>query len=333
MAPTHTQETPLNTHRRTALAATAALLIVGPAFAQEAWPARTIRLIVPYLAGTAPDTSARTLADAMGPILGQTIVVENKPGAAGNLGAQLAARSAPDGYTWVYAASPMAAAMRMYKKPGFDVMKDFTLVGRISTSDLLVIAPADGPLRNIADLADRARKSPKGLAYASGGIGSPAHMGAELMLQAVGVEATHVPFKGASESVNAVIGKQVDFALAITSVALTQIKAGKVVPLGITSAQRNPVLPQVPTLVEQGLAGVVVVSFGGLAVPQGTPAPIVARIGEALRTVLAKPEVRAAIEAQGSTPAPSSAQEYAEIMRAEIDKTERMMKAARLEAN
>lgn len=321
------------TTRRHALALAAALWAAAPAQAQGDWPVRTIRLVVPYLAGTAPDTSARTVADAMGPILGQTIVVENKPGAAGNLGAQIAARAAPDGYTWVYAASPMAAAMRMYKKPGFDVLKDFAMVGRISLSDLLVIAPADGGLRSVADLAERARKTPQGLMYASGGIGSPAHMGAELMLQTAGISANHVPFKGASESVNAVIGKQVDFALAITSVALTQIKAGKVVPLAITSAQRNPVLPQVPTLVEQGLAGAVVVSFGGLAVPAGTPEPIITRINEALRAALAKPEVRSAIQNQGSAPAPSTPQEYAEIMRAEINKTERMMKAARLEAS
>ncbi len=321
------------TNRRRALGMAAALALALPVQAQDDWPARTIRIIVPYLAGTAPDTSARTLADAMGALLGQTIVVENKPGAAGNLGAQIAARAAPDGYTWVYAASPMAAAMRMHKKPGFDVLKDFEMVGRISISDLLVIAPADAGLRNIADLAERAGKSPQGLVYASGGIGSPAHMGAELMLQTAGISANHVPFKGASESVNAVIGKQVDFALAITSVALTQIKAGKVVPLAITSAQRNPVLPQVPTLVEQGLAGAVVVSFGGLAVPAGTPAPIVARINDALRTALGKPEVRTTIESQGSMPAPSTPQEYAQVMRAEIDKTERMMKAARLEVN
>lgn len=319
--------------RRHALCAAAALLMGGAACAQDNWPARPIKLIVPYLAGTAPDTSARTLADAMGPLLGQTIIVENRPGAAGNLGAQIAARAAPDGLTWVYAASPMAAAMRMYKRPGFDVLKDFTMVGRVSVSDLLVIAPADSGLRSIADLIERARKSPKGLVYASGGIGSPAHMGAALMLQTAGIEANHVPFKGASESVTAVIGKQVDFALAITSVALTQIKAGRVVPLAVTAAQRNPVLPQVPTLVEQGLGGTVVVSFGGLAVPAGTPAPIVTRINEVLRTALAKPEVKSAIEGQGSAPAPSSAQEYAELMRAEIDRTERMMKAAHLEAN
>ncbi|MEY4751955.1 MAG: hypothetical protein RIQ60_4169 [Pseudomonadota bacterium] len=319
-------------HRRHALGLAAVLLIAGPVRAQPGdWPARPIKLIVPYLAGTAPDTSARTLADAMGPMLRQTIVVENKPGAAGNLGAQIAARAAPDGYTWVYAASPMAASMRMYKRPGFDVLKDFAMVGRISTSDLMVIAPVDSGLRNVADLLDRARKSPGKLNYATGGVGSPAHLGAELMLAAGGVTANHVPFKGASESLTAVIGKQVDFALTISSVALTQWKAGKVAALGLTAGKRNPAFASVPTLVEQGLAGVEVVSFGGLAVPAGTPPAIIKRVNEVLREALTRPEVMAAIEGQGATPAPGSPEDYAEAMRAEIALTEKMMKAARLE--
>ena len=323
----------MDTTRRHAIAMAAALMAAGPAFGQAAdWPSKSITLIVPYLAGTAPDTSARTLADAMGPILKQTVVVENKPGAAGIRGAQIAARAAPDGHTWVYAASPMAGAMRMYKKPGFDVLKDFTMIGRISISDLLVITPVDSGLRNVNDLLERARKSPGMLNFASGGVGSPAHLGGELMLNAGGASANHVPFKGASESLNAVIGRQVDFALTVTSVSLQQLKAGKLVALGITSARRNPALPQVPTLIEQGLAGVEVVSFGGLAVPAGTPPAIVKRLNEVLREALAKPEVRASIDAQGATVAPSSPEEYADAMRAEIALTEKMMKAARLEA-
>jgi tripartite-type tricarboxylate transporter receptor subunit TctC len=319
--------------RRAVLWAAAGLWVAGPALAQGGnWPTRPIKMIVPYLPGTAPDVSARTLVEAMGPMLKQTIIIENKPGAAGNLGAQIASRSAPDGYTWVYAASPMASAMRMYKKPGFDVLKDFAMVGRISLSDLVVIAPVDSGLRSLGDLIERARRNPGKLSFASGGIGSPAHMGAELMLNAAGVTATHVPFKGASESLNAVIGKQVDFALTVTSVSLPQWKAGKVAVLAITSPRRNPGLPQVPTLSEQGLSGVDLVSFGGIAVPTGTPAAIVKRINEALRVALTRPEVRATLDAQAATAAPSSPEEFAEIMRNEIVLTERMMKAAQLEA-
>lgn len=319
--------------RRHILGLAAALLVAGPAVAQIGdWPRHTIKLVVPYLPGTAPDSTSRTVAEAMGQILKQTIVIENKPGAAGNLGAQIAARAAPDGYTWVYAASPMASAMRMYRKPGFDVLTDFTMVGGISASDLLVIAPVDSGLRSVGDLIERARNNPGKLNFASGGVGSPAHLGAELMLSTAGVTANHVPYKGASESLNAVLGKQVDFAFTITSVSIPQWKAGKVAVLGITSPQRNPTLPQVPTLVEQGLVGVALVSFGGLAVPAGTPPAIVKRINEVLREALASPKVRAIIDGQGATLAPSSPEEMAEAMRAEIVQTEKMMKAAGLEA-
>ena len=144
-------------------------------------------------------------------------------------------------------------SMRTYKKPGFDVMKDFEHVGRIGTSDLTVVTSRDSGIQSMHELIERARKKPGGPMYASGGIGSPAHMGAELMLAAAGVESTHVPFKGANESVNAVIGKLVDFALAITSVALPQVDNGKLMALAVTSPQRHSRLAAVPTLVEAGV--------------------------------------------------------------------------------
>ena len=308
-----------------ALAATAATL------AQDNYPSRSIRWIVPYAPGTSPDNTVRILAEAMSEMLKQNIVVENKTGAAGNLGAQAAARSAPDGYTWVYSASPMAMSMRTYKKPGFDVMKDFVHIGRIGTSDLTVVTNPGTGIKSMQDLVARARKNPGGLMYASGGIGSPAHMGAELMLAAAGVEATHVPYKGATESTNAVIGKQVDFALAITSVALPQVDNGKLVALAVTSPQRHQRLAAVPTLTEAGVP-VTLVSIGGLSVPAGTPPPIVQRIADTLNKALARPDVKARIDALGGQTSPSTPQEYTAALRAEIGLTEKLMAAARLEA-
>jgi tripartite-type tricarboxylate transporter receptor subunit TctC len=299
--------------------------------AQEAYPNRAIRWIVPYAAGTSPDNTVRIVAEAMGEMLKQTIVVENKPGAAGNLGAQAAARSAPDGYTWVYSGSPMATSMRMYKNPGFDAMKDFLHVGRIGISALTVVTNPGSGIGSMRDLVERARKNPGAMMFASGGIGSPAHMGAELMLSAAGVQATHVPYKGANESTNAVIGKQVDFTLAITSVALPQIENGKLKPLAVTSPQRHPRLPNVPTLAEAGVP-VTLLSVGGLSVPAGTPQPIARRIGDTLNAALARSDVKARIAALGSTVAPSSMEEYTAALRAEIGTTEKMMAAARLEA-
>jgi len=301
------------------------------AAAQDTYPSRPIRWIVPYLAGTSPDQTVRVVADAMGEILKQPVVVDNKPGAAGNLGATLAARAQPDGYTWVYSGSPMATSMRMYKKPGFDVMRDFTHLGRIGLSDLTIVTAADSGITSMRDLLERARKNPGKLSFGSGGVGSPAHMGAELMLATAGAQALHVPYKGASESTNAVIGKQVDFALAITSVALPHIQGGKLAPLAVTSPARHPRLPNVPTLAESGVA-VTLVSVGGLSVPAGTPAPVAKRISDALARALANPDVKARLEAMGGQIAPAPGDEYAEALRQEVVLAEKMMKAARLEA-
>lgn len=313
-----------------------ALVGLGMACTQGAhaqdYPTRPIKWIVPYLAGTAPDSTVRIVADALAGELKQPVVVDNKGGAAGNLGAQIAARATPDGYTWVYSATTMSTSMRMYKKPGYDVMKDFTHVGRITLSDLTVAVHPDSGMASLKDLLDRARKQPGKLTYGTGGVGTPAHMAAELMLSTAGVEALHVPYKGASESANAVLGKQVDFALTISSVSLPHVLGGKALGLAVTGARRNPRLPQVPTLAEAGLPGVVVASFGGLSVPAATPAPVVKRIEEALAKVLAQPEVRARLEANGGVVSPSTPQEYADNLRSEIALTERMMKSAKLEA-
>lgn len=322
----------MRTTFRTALAAIALGLGLSPcARAQDAYPSRAIHWIVPYLPGTSPDNTVRVVAEAMARSLGQPVVVENKPGVAGNLGAQAAARAAPDGYTWVYSGSPMAASMRMYRKPGFDAMKDFVHVGRIGSSDLAVVTSPDSGITSMAQLVERARRQPGALMYASGGIGSPAHLGAELMLGAAGVTATHVPYKGATESTQAVVGRHVDFALAITSVALPHIRSGKLVALAISAPKRHDKLPKVPTLAEAGVP-VALVSIGGLSVPAGTPKPVVERIAATLKAALDRPEVRARLDALGAGADWAAAEDYTAALRAEIGLTDKLMAAARLEA-
>ncbi len=311
----------------------AAAFAFGPAaHAQADFPNRPIKWIVPYLPGTGPDITVRITAEALSDILKQPVVVENKAGAAGNLGAQIAARAPADGYTWVYSATTMSASMRMYRKPGFDVMKDFTHIGRITQSDVVLVVNADSGITSAKELMERARKQPGKLSYASGGIGTPAHLGAELILNASGARALHVPFKGASESASAVLGKQVDFALTLSSVSLPYIQNGKMTALAVTSPKRNPRLPKVPTLAEAGIPGVSLVSFGGLSVPAGTPAPVVKKISDALAKALAQPELRARLEANGALVVPGSAEEYAENLRSEIALTEKMMRVANIEA-
>lgn len=308
------------------------------AFAVPSWtaaqdfPTRSIRWIVPYVAGSSADGTARIMADAMSKLLGQPVIIDNRAGAAGNIGAQNVAKAPPDGYTWVYSASPMSTNMRMYRHPGFDVMKDFIHVGRITQTELVVIVHPESGLKTIGELLEKARRNVGNTTYASGGVGSPAHMGAELMLNVADAQVLHVPYKGAAESVNAVLGKQVDFALTLAAASLAQIKAGKLTALAVTSGQRNPVLPTVPTLEESGIRGVALVTFGGLSVPAGTPAPIVKRIAGALNAALAQPDVQRRIEATTSKPAPSTPEEFTSDFRAEIQLTERMMRIANLAA-
>ncbi len=314
--------------RRTFVGAALAAAVF-PALGQE-WPSRTIRWIVPYAPGTAPDTTVRVVAEAMAAALRQPVVVENKGGAGGNIGAQLAARAPADGHTWVYSASPMAAAMALHRKPGFDALKDFVHVSRIGMSDVLLVTHPDSGLRTIRDLVERARREPGRLNFASGGVGTPAHLGAELMLATAGVTATHVPYQGAVEAVNAVITRQVDFSLPIFQVALPHVRERRLLALGVAGPKRNAKLPEVPTLEEAGLKGVSLASFGGLSVPAGTPAPIVSKLNATLRAVLERQELRDKLDFGGSIEA-NSPEQYTDELRAEIAKTERMMKASRLE--
>src|SRR3989344_6013702 len=195
------------------------LLASTSAMAAEPWPARPIKWVVPYLAGTGPDTTARIVAEAVSKELGQPVVIENKGGAGGNLGAGQAAKAAPQGSTWVYAGSPMAAIMGMYKKPGYDALKDFRHVIGLTSSDTVVIVNAQSDIRSLADLLARLRAQPGKLDYASGGVGTPSHLGVEMVLSVSQAQATHVPYKGASEIVNAVLGQQVAFGAPITAVA------------------------------------------------------------------------------------------------------------------
>ncbi|MDQ0037840.1 tripartite-type tricarboxylate transporter receptor subunit TctC [Variovorax boronicumulans] len=322
----------LATRRQLCKALAASLLPAAwPAFAADAdWPSRPIKWVLPYLAGTGPDNTARALAEAVGTLLGQPVVIENRGGAAGNIGARLVARAPADGYTWIYSAAPMAANMRMYANPGYDAIKDFRHIMRLTTSDILLIVHPSSGIDTVRDLIERTRANPGKLDYASGGVGTPSHLGMELFLSAAGVQAMHVPYKGASELVNAVLGKQVLFAMPIFSVAHPHVQAGRLKALAVAGSQRNPALPELPTLAEAGVPGVSLTSWGGISVPARTPDPIVAKIHAAFEEALRQPAVRTIIEVSGGSVSPSSSQEYAKGFVQEIALTETMMKKAQL---
>jgi tripartite-type tricarboxylate transporter receptor subunit TctC len=286
---------------------------------------------VPYLAGTAPDITARVLAEGVAPILGQPVIIDNRAGAAGNIGARIAAKSPADGYTWVYSSAPMAANMRMYKVPGYDAMKDFRHIMRTTSSDVaLIVNPASG-IDSLEALLARARAEPGKLDYSSGGVGTPSHLGVELMLSSAQVRATHVPYKGASELVNAVLGNQVTFGMPILSVAYPQIVAGSLRALAIAGNVRNPMLPKVPTFSELGFPGVELTSWGGISVPAGTPDAIAARIRGAFERALKQPTVMAGLVDAGGQITPLPPEAYTRGFIEEMALTETMMKRAGLQ--
>lgn len=321
--------------RRQLLARTlgAALLPLasGPSWAQNRYPSRPIKWLVPYLAATGPDIAARILAEAVGPLIGQPIVIENRAGAAGNIGTRIAAKAAADGYTLLYAGTPLAANMHIYKQPGYDALKDFRHVMRISSADVGLVVHADSDIRTLDDLLARLKAQPDQVDYASGGIGTPSHLGMELFLGATGTRAMHVPYKGASDLVNAILGHQVVFGMPIYSVANPMIKAGKLRALAIASARRNPVAPQVPTLAELGVSGVELTSWGGLSVPAGTPDAVVQTLYQAFAEALKQPKVIAALQENGGLVDVRDGASFIQNIRQEMQLTEVMMKKVGLQ--
>ena len=314
-----------------AIAASPIVALAGKARAADAWPTRPIKWVVPYIVGSSPDTSARILAEAVAPLLGQPIIVENRGGAAGNIGARLVANAAPDGYTWVYSAGPMAASMVMYKAPGYDALKDFRHVMQLTHSDVLLIVNPSSGIKSLEELVARARANPGKLYYASGGVGTPSHLGVELFMKSAGIQATHVPYKGASELVHAVMSNQVTFGMPIFSVAYPQVQAGKLTALAVAGKERNAALPEVQTLAEQGMDDVELSSWGGLSLPAGTPDSIANRIHAVFAKALNDPSVTSALTALGSKGNPSTSEEYVQTFKREISFTREMMDMAGLE--
>jgi tripartite-type tricarboxylate transporter receptor subunit TctC len=307
--------------RRSALAALAAGAwgaTAPTAWAQGAWPARPVKIIVPFPPGVGVDVAVRIIAPKLGERLGQSFFVENKPGAGANIGIEQAARSGGDGYTLLGTASNFTANPSLYSKVNYDPLRDFVPVaGLIRTPSVLVVA-ADSPVRTVDALLAQIRAKPGGLNYASGGSGSLAHFAGELFRTAMGVEAVHVPYKGAPDIINSLMGKQTEYSFPVLVSALPHIKSGRLRALAVTSRQRSTHLPDVPTMYEATRAGFEIESENGLVAPAGTPADIVNRLSAEIGRVLRDPAISSqflggGFEVVGSTPA-----EYGERLRAEV---------------
>jgi tripartite-type tricarboxylate transporter receptor subunit TctC len=296
-----------------------AATFLSTAHAQPSYPDRPITLIVPYAPGGGNDVVARAVADAMGKSLGQPVVIENRGGAGGSVGTRQVAKAAPDGYTLgLGGTGTLAIDPTLYPNVGYDPRKDFTPIGLIATSPLIILVHHSVPARNVRELITLARAQPSKLNYASAGSGSGIHLGTVLFTETAGIDLTHIPYKGSGPALTDLLGGHVQIYFSSLPPAIGLVKEGKLRALGITSLQRSPSFPDVPTVAEQGLPAFEAVLHYGIVAPAGTPPAIVDKLNRALRAALADPTVHSHLATEGAEPLPTSPNEYA----ADIDREE-----------
>jgi tripartite-type tricarboxylate transporter receptor subunit TctC len=294
---------------------------VPPSQAVAAWPERPIRVIVPVPAGGTPDVVARLVVAPMAARLGQPMIIDNRGGAGGLIGAEVAAKAIPDGYTlFLSSPGPLAILPHLQKKAAYDPLVDFAPVGLISSGPFLLIAHPSLPAKGIGELLALARAQPGKLDYASAGNGAANHLAMELFKSMAGVNLSHVPYKGAPQAVADVLAGQVPMMFNSIAPVAPFIKAGRVRVLGISSAARSPQLPEVPTIAESGVPGYASITWFGLLAPAQTPRPVVRRLNEVLAAVVQSPELRAQLEAQGHDPAGGTPEAFGRYLREEFAK-------------
>jgi tripartite-type tricarboxylate transporter receptor subunit TctC len=308
----------------------ASLAVALPSTAQQSYPSKPIRLVVPYPAGGPLDAAARALGERVKETLG-TVIVENRPGAGGNLGVDQVAKSPADGYTLaIGAVATHAINPWLFAKLPYDPIKDFAPVTLIAhVPNVLVMTPERArqlAIANARDLIAYARSHPGALNYASGGNGSAGHMAGELLKSQARMSAVHIPYAGAAPAQLGLLAGQTDFMFDNLASALPQVRAGKLVAFAVTTTRRAEAMPDVPTMSESGLPGFDVSTWFGVFAPAGTPAPLVERLNAAMVTALRTPEMRERLARMGAEPAPMSPTEFSRFVRSELAKYERVVK-------
>ena len=315
------------TFAQSALATTAALAL--PGWAQDKWPSKPITYIVPFPAGGTTDILARLIGQKLGQGLGTTIVVDNRGGAGGSVGSELASRAAADGYTLLGGTiSSHAINVSLYPKLGYDPIKSFSPVVLIGSNPVVLLVGQNSPYKTLQDVLAAARAKPKTISSASAGNGTSQHLALELLGFKSGTQFIHVPYKGSGPAIQDLIGGQVDMMFDTTVVAGPHIQSGKVRALAVTSAKRLESLPNVPTVAESGVPGFEVVSWQGIFVPAGTPRPIIDKLHKDILAILAQPEMQERLKSLGMQPSTMTTEQVAVFQKSEVEKWAQLIKAA-----
>ncbi|MGC4003703.1 MAG: tripartite tricarboxylate transporter substrate binding protein [Pirellulales bacterium] len=305
---------------------------LAPAARAQAWPAKPIKLVVGFPPGGGIDFAARTVQVPLQELLGQQMVVEYKPGAGGLLAATELARAAPDGYTLLLAnTGPFAIAPYLQPKMPYDPLRSFTYVGQISQGSYIAVTRPDHPARDLKEFVAWARAHAGQVNFASAGKGSSTHLNGELLNQVTGLDLVHVPYKGSAPAVQDLIGGQTQLLIDAGTVLLPQVKGGKLKALAVTGAKRDPQLPDVATVAEQGLAGVQSIGFQGLVGPAGVPRDVVDRLAAGLAKVLAMPEVQAKFAAAGAEVHYQGPEAFAAFVKADNEKWAKLVRDRKIQ--
>ena len=326
----------MNRSRFNALLLAATVLPLGlalPAQAEE-WPSKPIRWVVPFPPGGAMDAIARALGEKASKTLGQPVVIENKPGAGGNIGADFVAKSAPDGHTLMITSVGMATNKFLYAKLSYDPVKDFAPVSLLAVVPNVLVTNATQPnVKTVADVGANARAQPGRLTYASAGNGTSIHLAGEVFTSLAKVDMQHIPYKGSGPAVTDLLGGQVNYMFDSITSAKPHILSGKLRAIGLTTAKRSSALPNVPTLAEAGLPGYEVSPWFAVFVPAGTPKPIIARLNAALLGAMNQPDIKAKFATIGAEPVGSTPEEMGAHLSREIDRWGKLISEKNIKAD
>ena len=314
--------------------AVAGLLPFSGAWAQPAWPAKPIKLVIPFAPGGVTDTSGRIIADYLGKRLGQQVVADNRPGASGNIGSQVVATAEPDGYTLLLVLDgTFVINPHVYDKVPFDPLRDFSTIGKIGDSTTILVAHPGFKANNMRELIDMSKALPSGISYGTSGTGSIVHLAGELLKQRTGANLVHIPYKGGAPAIADALAGHTPLAFASAASVQNHLKSGNLKALGVPSGKRSRQYPDIPTFAESGWADFDINSWVGLVAPAKTPRAIVERLNTELNAALADPEVRSKLEAAGITATPGTAEAFSATIRKELALYGGVVKAAGIKMN
>jgi tripartite-type tricarboxylate transporter receptor subunit TctC len=307
-----------------------AMAFIAPLADAQVYPTRPVRLVAPFAPGGGTDISARILAEGLGPVLGQTVVVDNRPGAGSTLGTDIVSKAAPDGYTLLLGNISLAFNAALYRHLPFDTLRDFAPISLVTDQPNILVAHPSLPAKSFKEFIALARSQPGKLTYGSAGLGSGTHLAMEMLLMSQHMDLVHVPFKGTGPALTALLGNQISVFFSTYASALPHVKANRLRAYAVTSVNRTKTLPEVPTVAESGVPGYEYSTWYGLLAPARTPKAILSRLNQATVAVLNQPDMRQKFEGQGMDATPSTSEKFTSYLKSETAKWAKVVHMAKI---